>query len=193
MSNKSKPEAKRPEYFWLNLYNAKEIKKINKICEKNFMTGADIPPDGVVKVSKVYQVPWGPIKQSLNRWYQSMMHVNFLAFGMNIYPLWDGYELFYNIYNPSKEKDVPQFGWHTDGLTTVNPVSDYKLTSVINLSEEPVEGGDFILGGVTETVTKLSLPGHAVIFPSSRLHKVTPILKGTRRSLIIWLPGPKLT
>lgn len=66
-----------------------------------------------------------------------------------------------------------------------------KLSIVIQLSDpSEYEGGDLL------TITSDSaqpMPkglGMAIIFPSWMLHEVTPVTKGTRRSLVCWISGP---
>jgi PKHD-type hydroxylase len=33
--------------------------------------------------------------------------------------------------------------------------------------------------------------GTVIAFPSYVLHRVTPIIAGTRKSLVVWITGPK--
>jgi len=38
---------------------------------------------------------------------------------------------------------------------------------------------------------QLKTQGTALIFPSFIVHKVNPVTKGTRHSLVAWIEGPK--
>ena len=56
---------------------------------------------------------------------------------------------------------------------------------------------DFI-GGQLQIKTESDVPidleqkkGRAWFFPSYVLHRVTPVVKGTRRSLVLWVGGPE--
>ena len=62
---------------------------------------------------------------------------------------------------------------------------------IINLSEKPFEGGDLFLqetGSVK--VEELKKPGTFIIFKSHTRHMVTPVTKGERRNLVLFLTGP---
>ena len=65
-----------------------------------------------------------------------------------------------------------------------------KLSIVIPLSsEESYEGGELLIKiGETEKSVPLK-QGHAILFPSYILHKVTPVTKGRRFMLVGWMKG----
>ena len=73
---------------------------------------------------------------------------------------------------------------HSHGQKTGYP----HLTSLIFLNDD-YEGGDLILydGG-----TMKQNKGSMVFFPSYLHHKVSPVTKGTRYSLVMWFLGPPL-
>ena len=79
------------------------------------------------------------------------------------------------------------YDWHVD----MGPgKARRKLSLVCQLSDpSEYEGGDLQINtGNIETVKKEK--GMIVIFPSYLLHRVTPVTKGTRRSLVLWIEGP---
>ena len=64
-------------------------------------------------------------------------------------------------------------------------------TIVIN---DDYEGGHFetmVLdhGKVVKTKVQAT-PGSAIIFPSNTQHRVTPVTKGIRYSVVVWFAGP---
>ena len=63
------------------------------------------------------------------------------------------------------------------------------MTFLINLSEEPYEGGDFIINGQTQDFFRE--PGTAIMFKSHLRHEVTPVTKGNRISLTYFIHGPR--
>lgn len=75
-----------------------------------------------------------------------------------------------------------------------DPVYHRKLSAVIQLSDPSTyEGGDFIL---TEAVSpppnnEVREQGTILYFPSMMRHKVTPVTRGKRYSLVAWFDGPK--
>jgi len=80
------------------------------------------------------------------------------------------------------------YAWHTD---TGVEASTRKLSVVVQLSDpSEYEGGEFQykIGNEDSTVPKEK--GSVIVFPSFLLHRVTPVTKGTRRSLALWVTGP---
>tara|TARA_B100000085_G_scaffold282154_1_gene310145 strand:- start:777 stop:1352 length:576 start_codon:yes stop_codon:yes gene_type:complete len=84
------------------------------------------------------------------------------------------------------------YNWHTDYGR--NQCSMRKLTAVVQLSDEKdYEGGDFEFG-ITDAkgndlVVGNKSKGCLMIFPSFLSHRVAPITKGTRYSIITWMEG----
>ena len=84
--------------------------------------------------------------------------------------------------------------WHSD--TPFNPdsnASQRKLSISIQLSDpNDYEGGDleFADGNLTDMPReKLRGKGTVIIFPSFITHRVTPVTKGVRHSLVSWCEG----
>ena len=68
---------------------------------------------------------------------------------------------------------------------------DLKFTALVNVSEKEYSGGDFYLH--LHQILKFegfNQPGSLIIFPSFILHKVEPIIKGERKTLVHWRKGP---
>ena len=107
-------------------------------------------------------------------------------FSFDLHPLTSLKKLNYNSYEVGTE-----YNWHIDAIPNDN-VRDIKLTALLNLSEEPYEGGELVLFRANEIVcTEFNKPGSAIIFPSFINHKVNKITSGKRHTLAIWLSGPK--
>ena len=85
-----------------------------------------------------------------------------------------------------------KYKWHTD--CGAKETSTRKLTAIVQLSDETnYEGGDLEFG-ITDDTGKNNhkankTRGSITIFPSFLSHRVTPITKGTRHSLITWMLG----
>jgi PKHD-type hydroxylase len=86
------------------------------------------------------------------------------------------------------------YGWHSDYGTSADKSLTRKLSMSIILSDpEDYSGGklqfiDYM--GKVQNVTKER--GTVVVFDSRTPHRVTPILRGRRLSLVAWFTGPKL-
>ena len=65
---------------------------------------------------------------------------------------------------------------------------DMKLTCMLNLSEEPYEGGEFEANGIDEKIKFDS--GDGLVLNSLVAHRVTPVTKGERITLTYWAYGP---
>lgn len=80
------------------------------------------------------------------------------------------------------------YDWHMD--TGSGVFSKRKVSITLQLSgPDEYEGGDFefLLG---KDVTKLPRKkGCAIVFPSFFLHRVAPVTKGVRKSLVLWISG----
>ena len=104
------------------------------------------------------------------------------------------------------------YNWHSDGLSdrlsmyTKETHGDNKLMvgnvrklSMTILLNDGYKGGKFQFktqGGVKEKFeTKISTldvmkKGSVIVFPSSMVHRITPVTKGVRYSLVAWFLGP---
>jgi PKHD-type hydroxylase len=82
------------------------------------------------------------------------------------------------------------FGKHVDNALATP--THRKLTFSIQLSDEKsYEGGDLLLhtGNIPTAIPRTQ--GVISFFPSYTLHEVTPIISGTRYSLVGWCHGPR--
>lgn len=85
-----------------------------------------------------------------------------------------------------KSKDKGFYDWHEDH-SDAGMFAHRKLSCVILLNEG-FTGGKFELWG-KGTPAELTI-GSMIIFPSYKLHRVTPVTKGQRWSLVSWVSGP---
>jgi PKHD-type hydroxylase len=80
------------------------------------------------------------------------------------------------------------YDWHVDiGPSTIN---HRKVSCTIQLSDpDEYEGGDLEIwtGGEFKTIERKQ--GCAILFPSFLMHRITPVTKGIRRSLVLWMGG----
>lgn len=84
------------------------------------------------------------------------------------------------------------YNWHHDIDWNRNDGFDRKLSVTVQLSNyDEYEGGDFTFSECESPNKEAKEKGTVLIFPSYLQHKVSPITKGTRRSLVAWFEGPK--
>lgn len=90
------------------------------------------------------------------------------------------------------EEDRGHYDWHIDCSPDANGVPR-KLSMALLLSNtNEFEGGEFQVKTSTDEVRTLeTVRGRAWFFPSYTLHRVAPVTKGVRRSLVVWVGGPE--
>tara|TARA_B100000927_G_scaffold166209_1_gene133948 strand:- start:12059 stop:12643 length:585 start_codon:yes stop_codon:yes gene_type:complete len=84
---------------------------------------------------------------------------------------------------------------HIDSLVGRGEMYDRKLSMTIQLSDsDEYEGGDFEFDNdiLPDSFDKniIREKGRVLIFPSFLPHKVNPVTKGIRKSLVTWIEGP---
>lgn len=110
------------------------------------------------------------------------------AFGFDISYLQD---IQYTTYHATQNG---KYDWHHDTFWG-NPTSfDRKISIVVQLSDpRDYEGGDFEIDPQYQALPaeEIRTKGAVIVFPSFIRHRVTPVTKGVRRSLVCWVEGPK--
>ena len=92
----------------------------------------------------------------------------------------------YTVYHGS---EGGHYDWHVDHGPLAVP---RKLSMTVQLTDPSEYQGcelQFCAGGDIEIAPRER--GTVVAFPSYVLHRVTPVISGTRRSLVVWTTGPK--
>ena len=82
------------------------------------------------------------------------------------------------------------YEWHVDNDVNFKhepPVRKISMTCLLS-PESEFEGGDLELTK-PGNVAKLK-QGHAIFFASFINHRVTPVIRGNRKSLVMWFGGP---
>ena len=80
------------------------------------------------------------------------------------------------------------YHWHTDNSIDMDkepPVRKLSMTLLLN-DPSKFEGGNLEIAGKKMSHMK---QGHAAIFASFLQHRVTPVTKGVRKSLVVWFNG----
>lgn len=91
--------------------------------------------------------------------------------------------------------DLGKYDWHHDTVWVGSTLQRRKLSMVIQLSN-PIdyEGGDFELCkddcNQLPEAEAIRQRGTVLVFPSFLRHRVTPVTKGIRYSLVSWHEGP---
>ena len=140
-------------------------------------------------------IKWIPMDKDWIWLYRRMMDLSVEANNIWDFDLKSAFELIqYTEYHASESG---HYDWHQDiGHGTL--ASRRKISITIQLSDGgDYKGGDLLisLGGSTEDgdfrknkVCPRGL-GTGVLFPSYMMHRVSPVTKGTRKSLVLWVGG----
>ena len=188
-----------PYVFWDNGFSEEEINALQSLGDSfNFETSKIFGNDGLkendnIRRSKVNFFK----KEKETEWiFERFNHIiksindNFYGFELN------GYEkIQYTVYDSENQGT---YEWHMDtflGKNEKETDDTRKLSLVLLLNEKGIDfvGGDLQMNMGMEN-NPMTVPlhkGRLVAFPSFLIHKVTPVLRGVRKSLVIWVEGPK--
>ncbi len=107
------------------------------------------------------------------------------CFGVDI---WDMFLLQFTEYQASANG---KYDWHHDVDFLNRDTFERKLSVVVQLSDpSSYDGGDFEFYNMSQPHA-FRLQGSIIVFPSFFNHRVTPVTRGTRHSLVTWIDGPK--
>ena len=146
--------------LWNSVFSEEQIKEINKEIKKNLFQ-KEPQTEAAQNASKIgdfFHIPCSPLMELLHPWLYQCQLINRHHFGYDVD--WNLHldKFNYNVYGESGE-----YGWHVDA-NTENTKIDKKLTCLLNLSEEPYEGGEFKLVGVDKKIKFDS--GEGLVFTS---------------------------
>ena len=142
------------------------------------------PTDKTVKTSEVKMIEWGPLRSYLTPVTDAILSVNAHYFGFSLFTTSARENVNYNIYRTGKE-----YKYHVDSSSY--STNDMKLTCLLNISTEPYEGGEFQMRYGDEDRPVDFPAGSLLVFKPYIFHRVTPITKGIRRTLTLWMYGPR--
>lgn len=81
------------------------------------------------------------------------------------------------------------YGWHMDSGRGRNSIR--KLSITIQLSDpDEYDGGELQFLSAKKEINAPKEKGTAIVFPSYVYHRVQPVIRGTRKSLVGWIAGP---
>ena len=170
------------DHYFFQCFTHEQIKKINKEIKKNQFEKEDpVKAANVNKTGNFCHIPCFALLELIHPWLEECQKINRNFFGYDIDWLFHLEELNYNVYEKNDEYD-----WHVDA-THPETKLDLKLTCLLNLSEEPYEGGELCL--INHNSPLEFTPGMGVLFTSLIAHKVTPVTKGKRITLTYWAQG----
>jgi len=176
---------KRNPCITIPCFTHEQVKEINKKIKENiFQEEAKTQAsDYSNKIGEFFHLRCAPLMELIHPWLYYCQQINREIFGYDIY--WDFHleSLNYNVYGTGGE-----YEWHIDGNENPHVPIDMKLTCLLNLSEEPYEGGEFYTVHSDGESTEFT-SGMGLIMNSMVAHKVSPVTKGERITLTYWGMG----
>jgi PKHD-type hydroxylase len=132
-------------------------------------------------------VRWVEDPQIKNMLWWYAQEANRLAFGLDVQNVGS---VQFTEYSASQ---AAHYDWHHDVLWGTETAYDRKISVVLQLSDpSSYEGGDFEFNEVeSPNSDQLKTKGTILCFPSVLQHRVSPVTKGTRYSLVSWFEGPR--
>lgn len=179
--------------IWYNGITEDKIDSIIKECEPYPIISATIGDDAYMKNDQYRRSDIRWVDPFQSEWVKDLLwryseEANRNAFGFDISYL---REIQFTTYNSDNQG---KYDWHND-IFWANPRAyDRKVSIIIQLSDsKDYEGGDFQFdsGVPSPDPEMVRNKGAIIVFPSFLLHRVTPVTKGTRKSLVAWVEGPK--
>lgn len=139
--------------------------------------------DSSKRLTKVSAVPFNegaPMYRTIERVVEST-NVNYFGF--------DGVQISEGAQYTEYEKGG-FYDWHTDSGYEMSTMPRVRKISMTLLLSDPKEfkGGLFQIINDEKSVSLKK--GYAVFFASFLRHRVTPVTKGNRKSLVMWFGGP---
>jgi PKHD-type hydroxylase len=174
--------------IWEDLLNEFEVQSVHKLAENyNKVRATTLIENSTARKSNAKWIAYDEKSKWLyDKVTNAVKEINTELFQ---FELSGGQPFQYTIYDSTEEGE---YDWHNDTMSTEND-GVRKLSVVILLSDKnEFSGGSFLIspaGGKPKEI--LMKMGRMVVFPSWTPHCVTPVLEGTRISLVMWLYGKR--
>lgn len=173
---------------WENGFSESEISSIRKIGDALSTANSVINSGKTDEAIRKSKVSWIGLNDDTLWLYDRLAYIGRMLNGQfwefDLYGFVEDFQ--YTVYSNSNE----HYSWHMDkGNLETSP---RKLSLVVQLSHPTeYEGGELQLQLGPNITTANKTQGLIYAFPSWVLHRVTPVTKGTRKSLVVWMAGPK--
>lgn len=186
--------SEHPFTTWEKSFNEDELTQILKYCDSLTLTNGIVGSknnenayDGKVRESKVAWIGLNDDSQFIyDRLAFILRNLNGQFYNFDIYGFSE--DLQFTVY---EEDTNGHYTWHVDSGVSDNGSVPRKLSLVLQLTDpSEYEGGDLeIMTSSTPTQIKKE-KGLIAVFPSYTLHRVTPVTKGIRKTIVVWATGP---
>ena len=165
------------------------IEKGRSLKPRKALVGAGIQGGKADTKKRVTTISWIPFKEMPEMYQQieaTMLRTNANHFGFNGM----------GITEPGQFTEYPKGGfydWHMDSDTNFQHQPTVRKISMTLLLSDPSDfkGGELEFMDKGKKINDLK-QGQAIFFASFLRHRVAPVKKGVRHSLVMWFGGPPL-
>jgi PKHD-type hydroxylase len=184
---------------WNNAFSEEELSNIQNLCEKEeFNKAVTVGKSEDCEEHRRSKVKFFDRNEDnfwvFDRFNTVIDSINNQFYDFELY----GYRNFqYTVYDSSNNG---MYDWHADIILGNNlggmEIGSTRKLSLVMLLSQPYEeftGGEFQLnlGMEKDALTPTLNKGDIIVFPSFLIHRVKPVLLGVRKSIVIWVEGPK--
>lgn len=177
-----------PDFYQYRAYfSAEECKEFIKYCENHEVVNSNMQWGDKKQYQRDTDISWIYPNEQNKHLFEKVADfiakMNNSKFNYDLYGYMRAFQ--YGVYNKGQGYD-----WHQD-LGKDN-ISTRKLTISIQLSSpKEYEGGELEFFRSDDVHARFDKTlGSIAIFPSWIMHRVTPVTKGIRKSLVYWVEGP---
>lgn len=181
-------------YFFKNHFSSQEIELIldltNKFEELEAITGGN-GTNNENQITRKSQVRWLPATLETEWIYDRLIDLSIEAnenlWRFDLSHVRDSVQ--YTEYHAGKnKKSNGKYDWHLD--VGSYPGNTRKISISVQLSDPAdYEGGELELWNDSSPTICPKVQGTVILFPSYIMHRVAPITKGVRKSLVLWVGG----
>lgn len=181
-----------PFVTWREGFTSEEIDQIIKLGESFPTTTALVEGKESLEKSSIResQVSWIPQNEDTLWIYDRLSwiarHLNGEFYKFDLHGFGENFQ--FSVYD---ETYNGHYTWHRDSGFTSQGTPPRKLTLVLQLTDpSEYEGGSLEVFTKPDPEEVDKEKGLVTVFPSFTLHRVTPVTKGTRKTLVAWICGP---
>ena len=180
------PTVDQSNYYWFeNIFSTEELEWINNLQNLYEYQLATVIGGDDIKDIRKSNIKWIH-HDNTSAWVydkiQSMVLEANQVWNFNLYSIIDSIQ--YTEYYA----DGGHYDWHMD--IGPNSINHRKISITIQLSDpNEYDGGDLEIWTGQGLVNVPRSQGSATLFPSFMIHRITPITKGVRKSLVLWVGG----
>ena len=190
----------QPYVYWNNVFSDIELAKVTEYCD-----GVGVEQSVTFNKGTETQTVDHSYRKSQSRFHDcndsnNWIFEKLLAAMDSANKMFFQYDLVgFDNFQYTSYSDSEYYHYHTDTFYGEFPIDknthlSRKLSASLIISDQAdYDGGEFhiCLGDPNKPHILNQRKGTMLIFPSNILHRVTPVTRGVRKSIVVWTLGPK--